>query len=251
MRFVHALKGSSFALAWIALDAMAPTSLRAQVVQGTVRSGSTSTPLGGARITVTDSAGTVYATTTTNEAGLFRLRAPANQRFQLSARRLGFEVLTASLKPLAPSDTAEFEYMMTELAATVDAVLITAENSLNQRRLAEATRRGWTIAEPELVARYREQAQDLNQLLRALALPGLLLPRGVNDCIRTVRSNQCLTYILDEQVLGFSAIVLPSDIYFLAILGASESRIQYGDRAPYGAIAIYTRSRLDRVRRSP
>jgi hypothetical protein len=60
-----------------------------------------------------------------------------------------------------------------------------------------------------------------------------------------------MSFVVDGQVLGPNAVIIPSDIYFFAILSPSESRVQYGDRAPFGAIAIFTRSRLDRQPRRP
>jgi hypothetical protein len=40
--------------------------------------------------------------------------------------------------------------------------------------------------------------------------------------------------------------VNPRDIYFLAILTASESASRWGDKAPWGAIVIYTRMNGDK-----
>jgi hypothetical protein len=39
----------------------------------------------------------------------------------------------------------------------------------------------------------------------------------------------------------------PADTYFIAVLTASQSAVQFGDRAPWGAIVLYTRMNGDRL----
>ena len=231
-----------------ALFAVAPLGAvaGAQVVRGVVRESATSLPVDAATVTVRDSAGAILATAVTDARGRYALRVRVAGPFELQVRRLGFKLQSTHVEARADSDTLEFELLMQEVAALAAAVTVTAAASPNERQLTDAMRRGWRVYEPELVAQHRERAQDLGQLLRSIGALGLAMPRSRNDCIRSMRNNQCVTVVLDGQVLGPIAIVLPSDVYFLAVLSASDSRVQYGDRAPYGAIAIYTRSRLDR-----
>lgn len=251
-RLARLARLAQLAFAGSLLVAMFTETAAAQVIRGVVRSGNSLMPIDLATVTARDTNGTVLATGRTNALGeyQFNIRRAATP-FQIQVRRLGYAVSTARVRALEPSDTVDFEFLVNEVAAVGDAVVVTADASLNERRLNEATRRGWKVYDPELIARHRDQASDFHQLLRALGIPGLIMPRRINDCIRATRNNQCLTFVIDNQVMGFTAIILPSDIYFLAILGASDARIQFGDRAPYGAIAIYTRSRLDRPRRRP
>jgi len=224
----------------------------AQVVRGVVRSGSSLLPIDLATVTATDSLGTVLGSGVSNGLGEFQVDVQRTGVFLvLHVKRLGFSESRANIRPLANTDTVDFEILMNEVAALADAVVVSAEPSLNEQRLSEAHRRGWKVYDPAIVATHRDRASDFIQLLRSLGNPSLILPRRVTDCIRATRNNQCLTIVIDNQVMGPSALILPSDIYFLAILGASDSRIQFGDRAPYGAIAIYTRSRLDRYPKSP
>jgi hypothetical protein len=223
-----------------------PAALSAQAVRGTVRTATGLLPIAGARMSLLDEDGTVRGRTETDALGHFVLRVPGPGAFEVEARRLGYAPMTSKLEPIAPGDTAELEFLMADVAAVAEAVMVTAEPSLNDRRLLEARRRGWRIYPPERVALHRERSQDFLQLLQAIGTVGLILPKSISECIRATRNNQCLTYVVDNQVLGPSAFILPSDIYFFAVLGASESRIQFGDRAPWGAIAIYTRSRTDR-----
>lgn len=224
----------------------------AQVVRGVVRSGTSLLPIDLATVTATDSLGTVLGSGVSNGLGEFQINVGRTGVFLvLHVKRLGFAESKANVRPLASADTVDFEVLMNEVAALATAVVVSAEPSLNERRLNEANRRGWKVYDPGIVAQHRERASDFIQLLRSLGNPSLILPRRISDCIRATRNNQCLTIVIDNQVMGPSAFILPSDIYFFAILGASDSRIQFGDRAPYGAIAIYTRSHLDRYPEPP
>lgn len=249
-RLVHATL--TLVLAAVALPLTAPL-LEGQVVRGVVRAGSTLLPIDLAVISALDKSGAVLGRTESDQLGGYELTVRHDLAFDLQVRRLGYRVSTAAVKALQVGDTADFEFLLTEVAAVADAVVVTGEPGLNDRRLAEAHRRGWRVYDPELVMRHRDRAGDFIQLLQSMGNPGLILPRTINDCVRTTRMNRCLTYVVDNQVLGTWASVQPSDVYFFAIVSASEARVQFGDRAPFGAIVIYTRSRLDRVQppRSP
>ncbi len=221
------------------------STLGAQVVRGSVRDFATSLAVEGVTVTAIDTAGTVLAVAITGIGGRYALRVRVGGPYELRVRRLGFALQSIPVTGHVDSDTLEFEFLLREVAATAAAVTITAPASLNEQRLADAMRRGWRIYPPALVAQHRERAQDLGQLLHAISAVGLVIPRGRTDCILSMRSNRCLTIVLDGQVLGLAAMVIPSDIDFVAILSAADSQMAYGNRAPYGAIAVYTRSRLD------
>jgi hypothetical protein len=219
----------------------------AQIVRGTVRASSTLLPLERAQVTARDSVGQMLAVATSGPAGDYAFRMPARVPFSVEVRRLGYAMGSTTVEPLLPADTAVVEFIMTEVAAVADAVTIMAEPGMNDRRLAEAQRSGWKVYEPHEIMQHREKSRDFFQLLRSLGSPGLIIPRNINDCVRSTRNNRCLTYIVDGQVLGPSANILPTDIYFMAVLSSSQSSMQYGDRAPWGALYLITRSALDRV----
>lgn len=229
-----------------------PAFASAQIFRGAVRVVNTAKAIPLATVTARDSAGNVLAMATTDTAGLWALRVRrAEGPIELRVRRLGFEMGSYTVPARSASDTLEYEFLLTEIAAAAEAVRVTADVSLNEKRLSEAYRRGWRVYEPEVIAAARDRAPDLPQLLRTLGTTSVYPPRGPNDCFRATRNNQCLAIVVDGLVLGPTAMILPNDIYFLAILGASEARVQFGDRAPFGAIAIYTRSRYDRTNRRP
>lgn len=245
-RMRHRTAWGSLAFASCLL-AVAATAAAGQLVRGTVRAGNTLMPIDRATISAIDAAGAVLGTAITDPLGSYEMGIRTDGGFTLRVRRLGYSVASADVKALAATDTVDFEFLLNEVAAAAEAVTVVAEPGLNDRRLSEATRRGWKVYEPELVMVHRDRAQDFHHLMRSLGNPGLVFPRSINDCIRSTRFNRCLTYVVDNQVMGNSALIEPRDIYFVAILSASESRTQFGDRAPFGAIAVYTRSRLDRV----
>lgn len=235
----------------LALLATGAGTVQAQVVRGQIRSNSTALPIPSANIVARDSAGNVLATAVSGEDGTWALKVNTGGPFELRVRRLGFEMSATNVRARPVADTLEFDFLMNEIATEATAVTITAEAALNERRLNEAIRRGWKVYEPELVEQHKYRAQTFNQLIRAVSSVSVILPVNEGGCIRTTRSPGCLTYVVDGQVLGPTAVIIPSDIYFFAILSPSESRVQYGDRAPSGAIAIYTRSRLDRPSGAP
>jgi hypothetical protein len=231
----------------LTLALLAPVALPAQVVRGTVRTRDTSLPLERAQVTARDVQGVLLGSAISDSSGFWQFRMRPDVGFILEVKRLGFSQGATEVPPMATGDTAQIEFLMAEVAAMAEAVTIVAEPGVNDRRLAEAERRGWKVYPPELIMQHRAKSQDFFQLLRSVGGPGLILPRSLNDCVRSTRSNRCLTYIVDGQILGPTANILPTDIYFLAVLSASQSSVQFGDRAPWGALYVVTRSALDRV----
>ena len=220
----------------------------AQLLRGSVRSASTSLGVADAQVTVRDTTGQVVAVTMTDRDGRWALRIRRrSEPLSVHARRVGFAIATTEPSVFSPTDTVDLEFLLTEVVATMDEMRVTGMVPLNEQRLTHAYRRGWRVYEPELVAQHRERAADLNQLIRAVGVPSLILPRRADECIRQARTNQCIAVVVDGQVLGTSAFVLPADVYFFAVLQPAESRVEYGPRAPGGAIAIYTRMRGDRA----
>ena len=228
------------------LAALAVRDAAAQLVRGTVRSATTARGIPDAEVNLRDSAGVVVASARSDAAGHWRIELlhPVGP-LRLEARRVGFGRVAADAAPLSPGDTIEVEFQLTEVAS-LDEVRVTGMVTLNEQRLADAQRRGWRVYTPELVAEYRDRAADFLQLLRIIGTPSLYVPRRSEECVRSSRNNRCLTYIVDGQVMGQTIFVLPNDVHFFAILQAAESRATYGNRAPDGAIAIFTRSFGDR-----
>lgn len=221
----------------------------AQVLRGTVRTLDSSLPIPRAEIVVRDSIGRELLRTNSDDNGLFSLTLRERVAFSLQARRLGFQMASTDLLRVK-EDTVNLEIQLAEVAQEAAAVTVTGMAALNAQRLEDAERRGWNVYAPELIAQHRERALDLTQLLRTLGPRNLQMPRSARDCVRSMRTNHCVTYVVDGQVLGQEAFILPSDIYFLAVLTPSESQVMYGNRAINGAIVVYTRMDGDRYDRN-
>lgn len=221
----------------------------AQVLRGSVRTLDSSLPVPNAEIVLRDSVGAEIARAVSDVNGLFIITMRSRSAFSLHARRLGFQMASTDLMRVA-EDTVNLEIQLAEVALEAEAVTVTGIAALNAARLEEAERRGWNVYAPELIAQHRERAPDLIQLLRSLGPRNLQMPRSPRDCVRSMRTNQCVTYVVDGQVLGTEAYILPSDVYFLAVLTPSESQVMYGSRALNGAVVVYTRMDGDRYDRN-
>jgi hypothetical protein len=227
------------------------TPAAAQTVRGTVRSIETSLPIPGVQILLRDSLGVVIGSTVSTDEGFFILRASVQRPFSVQARRLGLQMADTELLRFTAADTLELEFRLAQVALEVDAVEVTGMAALNEERLQEAYRKGWQVLSPELIAMHRDRARDLESLLRSVGTQSISWPRNGRDCVRNTRTNRCYAFVVDGQVLGQEAMILPNDIYFVAVLTPSESRSVYGSRAMDGAIAIFTRNYGDRGMRPP
>lgn len=235
-----------------ALSVAAPRAGRAQLLRGSVRSATTSRGIAEVQVTVRDTSGGVLAMSTTDADGAWAIRLRRRPApIVVQARRIGFTLVATEPRAVAPTDTVDLEFLLTEVATPTEATVVTGMVALNEQRLRQAYRRGWRVYEPELVAESRNRAADFTQLLRAMGVASLILPRRADDCIRQSRTNQCVAVVVDGQVLGTTPFILPADVYFFAVLQPAESRIEYGLRAPSGAIAIYTRMHGDRTEGRP
>jgi hypothetical protein len=226
----------------VALTAFAA---QAQVLTGKVRTLDAASPLPNVEIMVRDSVGRDLARVYSNEQGVFTVRLRERVAFSVHARRLGFQMADTDLLRIA-EDTVRLEFQLAEVATEAAAVTVTGMPALNAQRLEDAQRRGWAVYAPELVAQHRSRARDLTELLRSLGPRHVQMPRNSRDCVRSMRNNQCVTYVLDGQVLGMDAYIFPEDVYFLAVLTPSESAVMYGNRAINGAVVVYTRLSGDR-----
>ncbi len=230
------------------LTAVTVVPVDAQLVRGSVRALETSLPVPAVQIVIRDTTGLVVAAGRTDDQGLFAILVSRQTPFVVQARRLGYQLADTDVLRFTPADTLELEFRLAQVVLEADAMEVTAMAQLNEQRLDDAYRRGWRVYEPELVALHSARARDLETLLRNVVSQSLVMPRSSRECIRSARTNQCITYVVDGQVLGTENLFMPaSEIYFFAILSPAESRAIYGNRAMNGAIAIYTRAAGDRV----
>jgi hypothetical protein len=218
----------------------------AQVVRGTIRTQQTAVVVPGARITATDTLEAVLAEAVSDAAGRFTLELRVMVPFRVTVKKVGWQPSSTDLIRARPADTLEFDFLVPADPITLDTVQVKGAPTFNQRALDEAKRRGWKLILPEAVERHRETTIDFFDMLRAVQGQGIMIPYRSNDCVRSIRYRRCLTYVLDGQPSGTQLYVNPRDVYFIALLSATESAVQWGDKAPWGAIVIYTRMNGDR-----
>lgn len=232
---------------WAAAFALAllPPAVPAQLVRGTLKTEGSDLRLAGAKVTVTDSLGKEILSLQSNAEGLFRFLMPEVKAFRVNVLRIGQQPSSTDLIRAAVTDTLDIELSVPSDPVTLAAVEVAGRKSPNALSLEEAIRSGWKVYEPEVVARYRSTARDLNDLLREVAASSVRVGRP-GECVRSVRFGRCMVYVLDGVPSGPSIFINPNDVYFFAVLSASESAVRWGDRAPWGAIVVYTRMNGDR-----
>jgi hypothetical protein len=213
----------------------------AQVVRGTVRTQQTEVAVPQARVIARDSADQLLAETVSDANGRFTLVIPRAALFKVGVLKVGWLQSWSDLIRAAPTDTLEVTLDVPADPVALDTVSVRARVLRSQNTIAyeEAKRRGWKVYEPTLIERHRDNARDFVDLMREVGATGLNL--SSRDCIRSLRYNRCLVYVIDGMPAGPSLFVPPRDVYFFAVLTASESASQWGDKAPWGAIVIYTR----------
>lgn len=226
----------------------------AQVIRGALRSQVTSRPVERARVSAIDRDGRVVGETIADDSGRFTLRVDAKGvPFSLTVRRIGIEPSSTPEFELTPADTLEYELSIPETAVLGDTVRVTGMASYNESKYQEAVRRGWKVFPPAEVAKHRDRVNNVYDLLR-WADASLMIPTRRNECVRSARylggdrrADRCMVWIVDGQVLGPLPVLNPADTYFIAVLTASQSAVQFGDRAPWGAIVLYTRMQGDKL----
>ena len=213
----------------------------AQAIRGTIKARESEAPVPGARVTVTDTANAVLAEVVSGPDGKFLISFKANGRFVVGVRKIGWTPSFSDLISATATDTMLVDFLVpAEPTALATAeVSATAPTTFNSRAIADAQRKGWKVYSPEIVERYRDVAGTFIDMMREAGATGLNFARG--DCVRSVRYNRCLVYVLDGQPSGTNIYIHPRDVYFFAVLTASESASQWGSKAPWGAIVVYTR----------
>ena len=230
----------------VALVLAAP--LPAQVIRGTVKAEGIGTIVPGARVTVTDTTNAVLAEAVSGSDGRFFVAFRSPSRFVVGVRKLGWKPSFSEPIAAGQGDTLLVDLTvpaeLTEIAAAE--IREREVTTFNARAIADATRKGWKVYAPEALERFRNTGGSFLDLMREVGVSGLVLGKG--DCVRSVRNNRCLVYVIDGQPAGTNVFVPPSDVYFFAVLSATESATQWGDKAPWGAIVVYTRMNGDRRR---
>lgn len=231
-----------------AMSSLVPQVAHAQVLRGIAKTHEGGRPIEAAQVMALNTSGKSVGTAVTDLDGRFYLKVQSKGApFAVSVRRIGVQPTTSELMTLSARDTLDVEFLVMEMGIRTDTVRVTATPALNEVRLNEAKRRGWRIFPPAMIAERREHVQSFGDLIRTLGYPGLIVPTRPQDCIRSTRYGKCMAVVIDGVVISEgNPLVNPRDVYFLAVLTGSESNTQFGSRAPWGAIVIYTRMNGDK-----
>ncbi len=226
-------------------------SVDAQVLRGTARIQGSDRPIENARIAALLPDGRGVGTTTTDDRGRFYLKvASKGAPFVVAVTRLGMRPTTSNSITAGDRDTLDVDFSVHEEGVVTDTMKVIAAPGLNEIRLQEAERRGWKVFPPSEVADIRERVNSFEDLLRSTGYPGLIISPRRDDCIRSTRLNRCLTVVVDGIPLsGTNPLINPRDVYFMAVLTPSQAQLQFGERAFYGAVVVYTRAYGDKYDR--
>jgi len=219
----------------------------AQLIRGTARVAAGDRPIERARITAMLEDGRGVGETSTDEKGRFHLEVRANgEPFRVVVTRIGMKPTLSSTLYLGARDTLDVDFSVAEEAVETDTVRVSAAPTLNEVRLKEAERRGWRVFPPIEVQAIRERVNSFEDMLRSTGYPGFIIGRR-DECIRSTRTNRCLLIVMDGMPLsGTYPNINPRDVYFLALLSPNQAQVQFGDRAPNGALVVYTRALGDK-----
>lgn len=241
--------------ALLALAALVPlvaaTPVEAQrVLRGRIISIESRTPMAEATVEALDSTRQVIRAARTDSAGRFDLVFRSDPGgFQIRIRRIGIAPTLTDPLRFDDRDTVDVDLLVDERPAVLEPVKVETDaiSPLNAQRLADAYARGWRVVPPARVAEARQRSTNLDQLIRSVALPNVMV---TPDCFRSLVSFGCLTVFIDDVYYGqrgFNSLNA-KDIDFIAVIGSTEALTRYGNRAQYGVLLLYTRRHESRGR---
>lgn len=220
----------------------------AQFIRGTIRAEGSQAVVPGASITVVDSLDKQLVQVTSDDRGHFTLPLDSPVAFKVTVKKIGWQPSSTDFIHAAATDTLDMDLVVPGDGVVLPGVEIKAAKtkSFNDLSYAEATRLGWKTYGPAEVEAHRNDFSSFENMMRALQVTGVKMPARPEDCYINLRNGRCLTFVVDGRPLGTNWVVNPVDVYFLSILQATESSVQFGDRAPWGAILIVTRMNGDK-----
>ena len=235
-------------LAAITIMATMPAhELGAQLIRGTIHAKGSEGVVQGAWIMVLDSLDKQVVAVLSDEKGHFVLPLSGGVPFRVTVKKIGWQPSSTELIHAPANDTLDVDLMVPMDGVVLPGVEIdaTKTTSFNQRSYSEAKRNGWKVYEPAEVEAHRNEFSNFENMMRSLSVTGVKMPAGNRDCYVNLRNGRCMTFVVDGEPVGTMWVVNPVDVYFLAILQATQSSVQFGDKAPWGAILVVTRMRGD------
>ena len=236
------------AVACALLSVVTARDAAAQFIRGTIRAEGSQAVVPGASITVVDSLNKQLVAVTSDDRGHFTLPLDSPLPFKVTVKKIGWQPSSTDLIHAAATDTLDMDLVVPGDGVVLPGVEVNATKttSFNDRSYAEAMKLGWKTYGPAEVEAHRNDFSSFENMMRALQVTGVKMPARPEDCYINLRNGRCMTFVVDGRPLGTAWVVNPVDVYFLSILQATESSVQFGDRAPFGAILIVTRMNGDK-----
>ena len=220
----------------------------AQYIRGTIRAQGSEATVQGASITVLDSLDRQLLAVQSDNGGHFVLPLSTAIPFKVTVRKIGWQPSSTDLIHASVTDTLDMDLEVPVDGVALAGVEVNAakSKSFNETAFENAKKLGWKIYGPGEIEQHRNEFSSFENMMRTLQVSGVKMPGRVDDCYLNLRNGRCFSFVVDGHAVGTNWVINPVDIYFLAILQASESSVQFGDKAPWGAILIVTRMNGDK-----
>lgn len=220
----------------------------AQYIRGTIRAQGSDATVQGASITVVDSLDKQLLAVQSDNSGHFVLPLSSQVPFKVTVRKIGWQPSSTDLIHASPTDTLDMDLEVPVEGVALAGVEINATKtkSFNQTSFDNAKKLGWKVYGPAEIESHRQEFSNFENMMRSLQVTGVKMPARASDCYINLRNGRCFAFVVDGEAVGTSWVVNPVDVYFLAILQSTESSVQFGDKAPWGAILIVTRMNGDK-----
>jgi hypothetical protein len=202
----------------------------------------------GASITVLDSLDKQLLAVQSDNSRHFVLPLSSQAAFKVTVRKIGWQPSSTDLIHASPTDTLDMDLEVPVEGVALAGVEVNATKtkSFNETSFENAKKLGWKVYGPAEIESHRQEFSSFENMMRTLQVSGVKMPGRANDCYTNLRNGRCFAFVVDGEPVGTSWVINPVDVYFLAILQSTESAVQFGDKAPWGAILIVTRMHGDR-----
>jgi hypothetical protein len=235
--------------------ALAPASIAAQTITGTILDAATNRPVDAAEILLHGEDEAIVARAQSDAAGRFTIHPPAAGAWVLTVRRIGFTTIVSDPLQLQAGDWVTVDVILATDAIALDPIVVTARRSIrspdvqrfyDRRDLAARSGIGHFIVRDEIE---RLSPQRPTDLLRGM--PGLRVVRGQSGRGEGIRmASGCIPAIYvdgmplnrmqrTDSVDDFVAVL---DLEGIEIYRGATSRVaQYHDPTGCGLILVWTR----------
>jgi hypothetical protein len=236
--------------------------LSAQSVRGRVLDDSTGTPVSNVRISALGAGDELLAMATSDGRGHFAFRLEPRSNFRLTASRIGYAPNASEVVQADSLEALDIELRITTRPLSLPTVSVVSRKlarTEGDRRLERAQSLGGRMVSPESIREAAPTSRTLGDLMRRTAghLVQVVSGYGGATCLlvqRTANLRQqqtCALLVVDDVVSAGDAYIAPTDIELVVVIPASAASVRFGERARFGAVAVYTRAGMPAVKRPP